>query len=486
MKYVVPLNAADEVNALVDAGADELYCGFQDAWWVERYGDHDSASRRQGAANISTIEELQRAALLAHERGVPLYLACNARYTEPQLDYLVEVCETFEAAGGVGAIVSDLGLLWRLKGRTGLKRCLSLLAVPQNVATLKAFHELGVTRVVFPRFMGYDEAGQLLGAVPGLEGEFMAFFDKCPWVDGYCRHRHGVAYLPRFVDKNQDDAPPLFTFDTTYESHACMRGDCMYKDPYPCAACYVSRFEAAGIEYAKLGGRGRLLDERLCALRFLREAEKREDDTQRIDLYHNTFGRECACYYGESAQRRSAIEPVESLGVSCERNYLGSETDIDVFRDDVTALCQSGPSDDGAALTVLVPPLSESMLDALLSILDSLDDVCAPGTHMCVNDLGTLIALSQARRACGYQFELTMGTLLARLDDPNEVAHFLAPDENPPRGVWGPDAQPRMLTYAPPPAPLQQHWRTPSATEPSTQAALRELTGGIDVPFEFA
>ena len=202
MKYSVPVNAACEVSALVAAGADELYCGFQDAWWTNRYGDHDSASRRQGAANLATMEELRRTAQAAQSCGVPLYLALNARYTEPQLEHLVELCDAFAQMGGVGVIASDVGLLWRLRDRSDLARTLSLLAVAQNVPTLQAFGELGVTRVVFPRFIGPDEAGKLLAAVPGMQGEVMAFFDKCPLVDGYCRHRHGISYPDRQVGES--------------------------------------------------------------------------------------------------------------------------------------------------------------------------------------------------------------------------------------------------------------------------------------------
>ena len=210
MRYVVPVNAPDEVSALAGAGAGELYCGFQDTWWAEHYGDHDSATRRQGRANLATTTELAAAAGEARRPGLPLYLALNSRYTEPQLEHLMRLCEGFEAAGGTGVILSDLGLLWRLHGRTGLRVCLSLLVVAQNVPTLEAFRSLGVSRVVLPRFVGWQEAGALLGAVPGMEGEVMAFFDKCPWVDGYCRHRHGVTYPDRDGAGSTDTAP-LFT-----------------------------------------------------------------------------------------------------------------------------------------------------------------------------------------------------------------------------------------------------------------------------------
>ena len=474
MRYTVPVNAADEVPALVDAGAGEFYVGYQDAWWVQRYGDHDSASRRQGRANLSTRAELRAVVRAAEERHVPVWLALNSRYTEPQLDYLCELAADFEAMGGTGVIASDLGLLWRLRDRGGLARCLSILAVAQNAATLRAFSQLGVSRVVLPRFVSPRDAGELLRAVPGMEGESMAFFDKCPWVDGYCRHRHGVTYAPREVVGGVDDAPRLYTFDTTYQTHACLGKACTYLEPYPCAACYLREFEQAGVSVAKLGGRGRPLDERLRALRFLREAYDLRDDVERQALYRRTFGQKCACYYGRAVQNRRAIEPVEDpeeLAGSCA---LGSQTDYEAYGRAIDMLCR-GAGGEAGAIALRVPPLNDGELADLVKALPELVTSCAGVLRLCVNDLGTYLTLAHERRERGLSFDLIAGTLLARVDNPREVAHFLAADENPSRPVWGPNGEPRVLAYREPPAALIRHWQTPSLLEPSAQAALHVL-----------
>lgn len=474
MKYVVPVNAPDEVGALAEAGANELYCGYLDAWWVERYGDHDSASRRQGAANLASLHDLARTASACSQRGISLYLALNARYTEPQLDHLVELCRAFERMGGTGIIASDLGLFWRLKDATRLERTVSLLSVVQNVPTLQAYARLGVNRVVLPRFVQPDEAAQLLAAVPGMQGESMAFFDKCPWVDGYCRHRHGVSYLPRQAAPN-DAAPDLYAFDTTYTAHACMGVACSYASPYPCAACYLPQFEEAGVAYAKLGGRGRPLEERLCALRFLREAEGcTQEEIAR--QYRETFGRACSCYYGSATQSRYAIEPIarpaEEPGCVC----VGSETAYKPFWSAVQDLCQENGGEGALGTMLLVPPLSEESLQAFRAQLPALVERHATGLRIVVNDLGTYIALSRERRQQGFPFTIVVGTLLARTDDPAEVAHFLSPEENPPRPVWGPRGEPRTLRYRRPPEPLIEHWGRPSLVEPSAHAALAFLS----------
>ena len=474
MRYAVPVNAPDEVAALAAAGAGELYCGYQDAWWTQRYGDHDSASRRQGVANLVTPDDLAHCAEQARTHGLPLWLALNSRYTEPQLDRLVELCRQFEAVGGTGVIASDLGLLWRLRTATDLRRCLSLLAVAQNRTTIAAYLRLDVSRVVFPRFVRPSEASRLLSVVPATEAEVMAFFDKCPWVDGYCRHRHGVTYPPREVPGDMDDAPPLYTFDTTYRTHACLGKACAYLEPYPCAACHLAAFAQAGVGVAKLGGRGRPLDERLLALRFLVAAEACATDDERVALYRKTFAQPCACYYGAATQRRDAIEPVADPPETAGMRVLGSQTSLDVFREALSSVVEAATSVQDPPV-LLVPPLDDRNLIRLMQALLALR-----GRRDCrfvayVNDLGTLISLARLANDTHIPLSVGAGTLLLRQDDPVEVARALDPAANPPRAVWGPDGEPRVLTYRRPPHALVDHWKRPSLLEPSTQEALRFL-----------
>lgn len=477
MRYSVPVNAASEVPALVAAGASELYCGYMDEWWTRRYGDHDSASRRQGAANINTMDELRATVEVAHDLGIPLHLALNARYTEPMLDHLEELCAQFEEWGGTGVILCDLGLMWRLRTRTKLVKTLSILAVAQNAQTIRAYTRLGTTRMVLPRFMGPAEAASLLAKVPDMEAASMAFFDKCPWVDGYCRHRHGVSYLTRDAEP-YDTAPPLYTFDTTYRTHACLGNVCDYLVPYPCAACQLDAFEDAGVGTAKLGGRGRPLNERLRALRFLQTARQLPDDEDRSILYRSTFRQTCHCYYGPHAQPRDSIEPLETPKSDKGRRYVGSETDYSMFFSALESLCCSNGQERLATepITLLVPPLADHELHALINALPTIALNAAPKIRIVVNDLGTLVSLSHELKTLEQDKAvlptLALGTLLARTDDPREVAHFLSPSQNPSRPIYDHDGHPRTLTWAPPPQTLVEHWQHPSATEPSAQKAL--------------
>jgi collagenase-like PrtC family protease len=562
MRLVAPVCAAAETEALVAAGADELYCGILEPWWIERYGNHDSLSRRQGAANLSSRQELADVVSRAARLNVPVYLALNMRYTEPQLNYLTDLCHAFEKMDGTGIQVSDIGLLCRLQGKTGLRRCLSLLAVADNVSTIATYVSLGVDRVVFPRFVTPADAAALLRPFSGLEAEVMAFFDKCPLVDGYCRHYHGVAYQDENAEveggelvHKQLPYEPLYAFDTRYSTHSCLGGKQRYLQTHPCAACALPRFDAAGVGFAKIGGRGRALEDRLSALRFLRATQNLKTDDERAMLYQQTFEHGCQCYFGKHRQRRSAIEArVHTLSASCvwaeckgevppeaQRVYVGSETDSDA----PAQLLEAGNWLTSLSIptTIVLPPLSQSQLRQVPALINLLKTATQPESRLCVNDLGTLIAAtaciktdsgtqtgggghtssgtqagddghtgSAIRAGSGIQtggntradstrvgsgghtsstqastdVRVSIGSLLARVDDPVEIAHFLDPAQNPSRLVSGPDGRPRMLTYAPPTPELIRHWHSPSALEPSTRHFFESLLDGQPLIFEFA
>ncbi len=471
MIYSVPVNDACEVPMLAEAGAGELYCGLQEPWWTERYGNHDSISRRQGRANLESRDALAATVSLAREHRLPLLLALNGQYDERQLDYLTQLAREFQEMGGAGIIARDLGLLMRLEeDGNGLKRVCSLLAVCANVPTVAAYARLGVSRVVFPRFLDARAVGEIVLTCASqgvrVEAECMVFFDKCPLVDGYCTHYHGVSYPDRTGGDARLQGAPLHSFCTTYRTHACLGRSCDYLEPYPCAACEVDRLERHGVAFGKIGGRGRPLEERVRALEFLRVAQAQACDEDRRQRYVQTFGQPCACYYGDAIQDRTAIEPIR-LETRPNRAYVGDLRDGSLLRSSIREL--RGVS---GSCTVLVGPLPQSELEPgrWEGTCRLLRDILADGSHssvcLCVSDVGALVLFAQAceriRESLGSAWSGTItvepGPLLTRGDKPAEYERFLSPDQNPSRPVWDLDGNPRTLTYQSPSASLVEHW----------------------------
>ena len=82
---VAPVASVEDARLVLEAGADEIYCGVLTEDWKARYGDGDLVSRRQGSgAHLRSLEELASVAALARQRGRGAALTLNSRYTRGQ------------------------------------------------------------------------------------------------------------------------------------------------------------------------------------------------------------------------------------------------------------------------------------------------------------------------------------------------------------------------------------------------------------------
>ena len=302
MKLAVPLSAPDEARVLFEAGATEFYCGLQTNEWQVMFGNHDSISRRQGRANLSAYDELNELVSETSSLGAPLFITLNGFYTEEQLPLVLQTAEIFQEMGGTGIMIADISLLILLKKRNSkLIRGLSLLAAVSNRSALGFYAELGVERVVFPRFLSIEQIGSIMKQYPHIQAEAIVWIDKCRFIDGYCRFLHSVGYLDCTISKDELPTRCLYTYDTNYKLPACF--ELLGNPPHlpACAACHMEALRQAGVSIFKLGGRGRAMDVRLSGTRFLSAAKVKTNAEEIRELYCQTFGSPCSaevCYYG--------------------------------------------------------------------------------------------------------------------------------------------------------------------------------------------
>lgn len=300
MRLAAPLSAAGEAKPLSEAGAAEFYCGVQTNEWQDAFGNHDSISRRQGPANLSTLEELSALAAETSSLGKPLFLTLNGSYTQEQLPHVIELASAFEDMGGVGVMVMDIALIILLKKRgSRLVRGLSLLAAVGSCSAVEFYRELGVTRIVFPRFLQPGQIAEITKRFPDMQAESIVWLDKCAFIDGYCRFIHSVGYR----DCPETPGAPLqriHACDMTYRLPACFELLGMPSPLPACAACSLKALAEAGVTVFKLGGRGRSLQTRLSGVRFLVMAGGLPDPGAIREQYARAFGSPCdpsLCYY---------------------------------------------------------------------------------------------------------------------------------------------------------------------------------------------
>ena len=169
-------NKASFLAALA-AGADEIYCGLR------------QFSARMEAKNFS-IEELAPLILMAHNKGVKVYVAMNALLKPNDLNMAGEFLQQLERyAKPDGIIIQDLGFV-QLARQTGFSgelhfSTLSNISFPAAIQNVK--NSFGVHRVVLPRELNIDEIKAMAMACPkGLDLEVFVHGALCYGVSGRC------------------------------------------------------------------------------------------------------------------------------------------------------------------------------------------------------------------------------------------------------------------------------------------------------------
>lgn len=312
-RIVAPLSSLDELEPLAGAGAEEIYCGVLPPSWIAEYGQSDTLTRRQGTvANIAWIAELLEVARTAKRIGIRSALALNVRYSRDQRADVAGLAEEWARAGGDAVIVSDLALLLALneRGVPGARH-LSILADTANHRAVAFFRRLGVSRVVFPRWLTVEAMRSAARHDPECEYGAIVLNDRCQFIDGLCGFYHGTAYpAGTATNFHYSAAAEILCHDPAYAGHGCQLPFCTaagdaavlpLRDDVrrpACAACALPSLLDAGVHHLKIAGRGLPTALKLRAVRFVRAALAAADVRA---LYRQTFGSACAdgtsCYY---------------------------------------------------------------------------------------------------------------------------------------------------------------------------------------------
>jgi len=154
MKLTVPLCRAQDARQLIEAGADEFYCGVMEPVW-EVKGVSPNA-RRHPDANLNGFGELAEALQVTRRFNVPVFLCLNSSYGKAGGGLVKEYLRKAAGAGVSGFIIAEPALIPFVKGlgsrfktilSTLAPACmppyLEALAVKANVFTTKCARNSG-------------------------------------------------------------------------------------------------------------------------------------------------------------------------------------------------------------------------------------------------------------------------------------------------------------------------------------------------------
>jgi len=328
LKILSPVDKVDEVEELIQAGANELYCGVLSEEWWQEYTIAAVNRRIARACNFKSFDELKKCLAMAHSYNVPVSLTVNEHYYIQEqypmlLDYLGQAMD----AGIDSLLISDMALLLYLK-EAGIKIPvhISIGGTVFNSKTAGLYQSLGASRITLPRHITINEVRDIVTGVKGIETGVFILNSRCPNADGFCTFLHmqsadpgykNACMLPYTVEvlkPEPDEVSCLPSEEACRVAAAISRQQVWarhHMDEIPCGACAIYDFNEMGVDYVKIVGRGNQTWRKVVDITFIRmllaflgesgiTAPVFREKAQA--LYNYTYRRPCrtlTCYYPE-------------------------------------------------------------------------------------------------------------------------------------------------------------------------------------------
>ena len=175
-ELICPAGTPAALRTAVDAGADAVYCGFQDA----------TNARNFPGLNF-TPEELAEAVDYAHARGTKVLLALNTYPPAGKVDLWRQAADLGARLGVDAFIVADMGVADYIAcTHPQMRLHLSVQAAASSPEAIRYYCEnFGVKRVVLPRILTIPEIRQICKEIP-CEIETFIFGNHGLMVEGRC------------------------------------------------------------------------------------------------------------------------------------------------------------------------------------------------------------------------------------------------------------------------------------------------------------
>lgn len=314
MRVISPVDHLGEAQALLQAGADELYGGYVPQGWRARFSQLASINQRTfDGAQIGSREELAAIVALTREHGKRFALTLNSPYyTEDQYPLLFDYVDEAVAAGVDGIILADLGLLRALRRRHAqLTYHASTLAHLLNADAVAFFARQGIARAILPRHLSVAEMVAIVDACPGIVFDAFLLVGKCPNTEGLCTFHHSApdkiwpCELPYAIE------PVAATPSALLTAAMLQQGSWAHSNRrHGCGLCAIPHLMESGITGLKLVGRGAPAQQKIANVRLVCDFLQLATSTSDFAAYRRAartahrrrFGSPCSpnvCYYPE-------------------------------------------------------------------------------------------------------------------------------------------------------------------------------------------
>ena len=189
-ELICPAGTPAALRTAVDAGADAVYCGFQNA----------TNARNFPGLNF-TPEEMEKSVAYAHEKGAKVLLAINTFPPAGKFDLWKQGVEAGAKMGVDAYIVADVGVAdFVAKNFPQMRLHLSVQAAASSPEAIRYYCEnFGVKRVVLPRILTVPEIRNIADEIP-CEIETFIYGNHGLMVEGRCALTNYITGLSTNMD----------------------------------------------------------------------------------------------------------------------------------------------------------------------------------------------------------------------------------------------------------------------------------------------
>jgi putative protease len=176
MELICPAGTPAALKSAIEAGADAIYCGFND----------ETNARNFPGLNFSR-DELRKAIALAHERKTKVLVAINTFPRAGAVDIWHRAVDDAVSAKADALILADVGLMdYTARHHPGQRLHVSVQAAAANPDAVAFYVEtFGARRVVLPRVLSVPEIAEITRET-ACETEVFIFGGLCVMAEGRC------------------------------------------------------------------------------------------------------------------------------------------------------------------------------------------------------------------------------------------------------------------------------------------------------------
>jgi len=263
-KILAPVNSFEGAVKVIDAGADEIYCGVT----MTGKGKYFGLYRGPGAspAQLPSYDDLEKVVQHAHLHGVKVVLVANEPFMSEELEEGVRNHIRVGVDKGVDALmIGDMGVLSIARNLgVDVPFIASTYFVSMNSEAIDFLRELGFSRVVLERHLTLHEISEIVKRSK-IDIEVFCHYGGCSNINASCYFYH--LRMPDRIKREwqmmtkslgRHTAPCTILYDvyemTDSGDKRCGNAPVMDALTY-CSLCHIQALVQAGVAGLKIVGR---------------------------------------------------------------------------------------------------------------------------------------------------------------------------------------------------------------------------------------